>query len=297
MAHQPIEDVRAQLHSLPSQFGAPDQILKSIDIGIPVPDATIPARIYHPLHEDPSMPALVYFHGGGWSVGTIGLTHILCTKLAARLQCTVVSVEYRLAPEFPFPIPLNDACGAVDWIAHHPELLGHDNVRIAVGGDSAGANLAAVITQLAAAKDPPIPDISYQLLFCPPTDLTSEHDSMITYGQGYFATAEEFRYWIKLYAGEHDRNDPRLSPLKNRDFSSHPPSVIVTAEFDPIRDSGEEYAHRLEAAGVQTKLLRFDGQIHDFVLFGELIPESNDALDLVSDTVRSLISAECTNSF
>lgn len=230
------------------------------DIEIPSFSGVIPARLYR-AHRSHADRLLVYFHGGGWVVGSLASHDATCRFLARHAGVSVLAVDYRLAPEDPFPAAVEDARTAFMYAASSGEEWGHDIHRIAVGGDSAGGNLAAVLAQqLRRAAVRP----AFQLLLVPATDLTSESASRREFGEGYYLTTKQIDWYQEQYVGDADARDPRLSPLLAEDLSDLPPAYVAVAGFDPLRDEGEAYARRMAEAGVQVSLRRHGGLIHPF---------------------------------
>lgn len=238
-----------------------------VDLEVAGAQGRRPARCYRPedAGEGP-LPTLVLFHGGGFVIGDLDTHEGQCRRLCHDLGALVVSVDYRLAPEHPFPAAFDDALAATRWVAEHAGELGADPGRLAVGGDSAGANLAAGVAQ--ACRDGHGPALAAQLLLYPVTDLSDPggevYRSRVDNGEGYFLTRDDMRWFEACYVGGQGAADPRHSPLHGA-LAGLPPAVVVTAEFDPLRDEGEAYARALEAAGVPVTALRFDGLIHGFV--------------------------------
>lgn len=260
-----VADARATYAAAVAEYGLPAEPVNNItDRGIPGPGGAIPIRIYTPLDTlRRAMPALVYFHGGGYVLGDLDVVHSACTILANRAHAVVVSVDYRLAPEHPFPAAVEDAWAATRWVADNATLLDVDPERIAVGGDSAGATLAAV-TALAN-RDSDYPALAYQLLFYPVTDVAARSASFERNGDGYFLTAEMMAWFIGHYLPEYgDRRDERVSPLRATNLSDLPPALVVTAEYDPLCDEAEAFAQALNAAGTEATTARYPGQIHAF---------------------------------
>lgn len=232
------------------------------DLSLPGPGGVIKARLYRP-RTDGTLPGLVFFHGGGWVIGDLESHDDLCRDLAAQAGCAVLAVDYRLAPEHRFPAAAEDAIAATDWVAANAAELGMDPARVAVGGDSAGGNLAAVVAL--AARDTGRP-LAAQLLIYPVTDMSRlEGESYRTCGEGYGLTAAAMIWFRDRYlADAAAARDWRVSPLLADDLGRLPPALVVTAEFDVLRSEGEAYARRLAEAGVPTKLTRYDGTIHGF---------------------------------
>jgi len=265
--------------------GLPEPVAHVEDRAIPRPAADIPVRIYKPDGPTP-MPVLVFFHGGGWVIGSIETHDAVCRPLANAAGCIVVSVDYRLAPEHPFPAGLDDALAATEWVAANAASFDGDPARIAVGGDSAGGNLSAAVTQLA--RDRGGPSLAYQVLVYPAVDYNFETASHRENGEGYFLTRDAMEWFWKLYAGdERDRGDPRMSPLRAGDMSDLPPALVITAEFDPLRDEGEAYAARLREAGVEVTQTRYDGMIHGFFQMAALLPQGREAIAQVAAALRT----------
>jgi acetyl esterase len=232
----------------------------------------------------------VYLHGGGWVIGSIESHDAPCRELAARSGCAVVSVEYRLSPETPFPGPVDDCVAATEWIAAHGEELGVDGSRLAIGGDSAGGNLAAVVCQVAKQRGGPA--IAAQILVYPATDHGYETQSCIDNAEGYLLTMDAMHWFTGHYLGGDlsKAGDPLASPLRAGDVSGLPPALVITAEFDPLRDEGEAYGRKLEAAGVPVTIHRYDGQIHGFVGLFPLVDAGRDALQEMAEAVRAALT-------
>lgn len=237
-------------------------------------------RAYRPLGASPgdALPVLVYFHGGGWTVGNIESYDVLCRELANKSRCVVVSVAYRLAPEHEFPAAVDDASFAVNWVADNASPLAVDGERIAVGGDSAGGNLATVAALLGCDRDRP--RIAFQLLIYPATDQRGESASHADFAQGYLLTQESIRHFQRCYLrGEHDRMDWRASPLLAPRLSALPPTLILTASHDPLIDDCEAYARRLAGEGVDVTYSCYEGMIHGFFTLGKAFDAANAAVD------------------
>jgi acetyl esterase len=206
---------------------------------------------------------LVFFHGSGFVIFDLDTHDHECRMLANLGRVVVVSVDYRLAPEHKFPAAVTDARAALHWVVDHAEGLGADPARLAVGGDSAGGNLAAVVAQVA--RDEGGPPIAFQLLVYPVTDLRGGHASRVENGKGYLLTTEVMQWFEEQYLNDDtDRTDPRASPLLAASFAGLPRALVITAEYDPLRDEGDEYAQRLQADGVEVAHHRYDGAVHGF---------------------------------
>jgi len=256
------------------------------------PHGTIPLRLYRPIGStaDARLPVLVYCHGGGWVIGDLETHDTLCRELANGAGCAVVAVDYRLGPEHRFPAAVDDCIAATRWVRAHGAELCIDPALLAVGGDSAGGNLAAVITiALRDAGDPPI---AFQLLIYPATDMRRTAPSHTSNGQGYVLTSDTITYFHDHYIDDaaHDL-DWRASPLLHPDLSRLPPAFVLTAGFDPLRDEGLAYADALAAAGNATTYVCFDRQIHGFILMGKVLDEAHAAVGLCASELRRAFAA------
>ena len=251
---------------------------KNIDAG------GVPARLYKP-NNNTNLPLLVYYHGGGWVLGNVDSHDGICRALAMQSECAVLSVEYRLAPEFPFPIPHTDSVTATRWAYDNAASIGCDASRIALGGDSAGANFAAIIANMHV-----IPCV-YQLLIYPVTDCQLGHPSHQENKDGPFLTHAGMKWFVKHYlSGDQGTpTDPRVSPLLDTDevLAAAPPAFVITAEFDPLRDEGEAYAKRLAALGVAVSHVRWSSQFHGFVSLAEFLDDGKAALAASAAALRS----------
>ena len=235
------------------------------DLKIPGPAGEIPIRVYTPTVHPPA-PALIYFHGGGWVLGDLESHDHVCRALANSASCVVISVDYRLAPEHKFPAAVHDSYAATQWIADHAGELGVDASRIAVGGDSAGGNLAAVVSQIA--RDRGSPSLAYQLLIYPATDMRMNMPSIDENADGPLLTKASMHWFINHYVNSPgDRTDPLASPMLASNVRDLPPAFILTAECDPLRDEGEAYGQRLREAGVRVEVQRYPGMPHGFFSF------------------------------
>ena len=255
------------------------------DRTIPGPGGDLAIRIYRPEGAGVT-PVVVYFHGGGWVIGDIETHDGGCRSLTAASGCTVVSVDYRLAPEATFPAPVEDCFAATLWVQEHAAELGVDGTRLAVAGDSAGGNLAAVVSQLA--RDLGEPTIAFQLLVYPVTDYEFTSDSMVDNADGYMLTADMMRWFFGHYlAGDVDAvSDPRVSPLRADDLADLPPAHILTAQYDPLRDQGNAYAAALEAAGVPVEHIEYEGMFHGFFNLGSVLDTAQVAVDRAAAAIR-----------
>ena len=243
---------------------------------IPSSEIDIPIRIYTPA-GNPPFPIVVFFHGGGWVVGNLEAADSICRTLANQVGCIVVSVDYRLAPEHKFPAAVEDAYTATEWVAKNAASFQGDPERIAVGGDSAGGNLAAVVALMS--RDRNFPSLVYQLLFYPATQYGFDTDSHRQNGKDYLLTIELLVwFWHHYLSSAADGQNPHASPLLADNLSNLPPALIITAEYDPLRDEAEAYGNRLQDAGVSVKMTRYDGTIHGFVGMANVLDQGQEAL-------------------
>ena len=270
----PLPELRQQLRTMVTLMDEPAPDLPRIeDIQIPGPAGPMPARVYEGAHRDGSRrPMLAYFHGGGWVQGDLETHHGLCARLALGADALVVALDYRLAPEHPFPAAVEDCLAAYRWLRAHGRDLGGDPSRVAVGGDSAGGNLAAVVSQQAATAGAPTP--TAQILIYPAVDFALDTPSHRDLEDAHVIPRDRIVWYADQYlpAGV-DRLDPRASPLRARDLAGQPPTLLITAGFDPLRDEGHAYAEALRAAGVDVVDHEYPGQIHAFVSLTRAIPQ------------------------
>jgi acetyl esterase len=268
----------------------PPELLSVKPLSIPAPHGAIPARIYMPksLRKAGGLaPCLVFFHGGGWVIGDLDSHDVVCRKLADEGELIVISVDYRLAPEHKFPSAVDDAIAATKWIAEHARQLGIDASRLTVGGDSAGGNLAAVVS--IAARDGNGPKIAGQVLIYPATDFGMAHHSHSEPETSILLTHSVIRWFRDHYLnGAPDVDDWRASPGRAKTLARLPPSYVLTAGADPLRDEGDEYAHRLKEAGVPVTHRHFPGQFHGFFTMGKLLQQANVAAGDISAWLKAL---------
>ena len=245
----------------------------------------VPVRVYRPS-SDPGLGVLVVFHGGGWVIGSMASFDVIARQLANASNAVVVSVDYRLAPEHPYPAPLDDCWAALQWTAAHAAELGGDPSRLAVGGDSAGGNLAAVCAQRA--RDEGGPDLALQVLVYPVCDCDLDTASYLANAEGYLLEREEMQWFFDCYTdgGAHDPKDASISPLRAHDVRGVAPALVITAEYDPLCDEGEAYAARLREAGVPVEHHRYDGLIHGFFGLSAAFDAARDAVGLVGTALQ-----------
>jgi acetyl esterase len=281
--------------------GARDQMARRIAAGDPVPvarvedrkisgpDGDIPIRIYTPSGNGP-FGALVYFHGGGWVVGSIEMTDLPCRMITNAAGCVTVSVDYRLAPEHKFPAGPEDCYAATKWVAENAVAIGCDAKRIAVSGSSAGATLAAATALMA--RDRGGPKIAYQLLVYPATQReldTPSQKQFATDGYYILSRADMEWFWGHYLASDADAANPYACPARAKSLAGLPPAMVITAEFDPLRDEGEAYAARLREEGVATVLKRYNGVTHGFFGMPTVIEKSRHAIAQASAALRGAI--------
>jgi acetyl esterase len=265
--------------------GAGEPVARVEERSIAGPGGALRLRIYRPAAAE-ALPVLVYLHGGGFVTGSLDTHDALCRSLANRVPCCVASVDYRLAPEHRFPAAPEDCHAALCWAEAHADELDADAGCIAVGGDSAGGNLAAVSALLCRERGGP--RLRHQLLLYPVIAPDFETPSYRQCREGFFLSRNAMMaFWGHYLAREADRLDPIAVPLCARDLSGLPPATVVTAEYDPLRDEGEAYAERLREAGVPAELLRYDGQIHGFLNFAHRVDRARQALDDVAGRLRA----------
>ncbi|MGV3571123.1 MAG: alpha/beta hydrolase fold domain-containing protein [Ramlibacter sp.] len=277
--HPPLYTLSPQQARAAYELGAgvldlPRPALASVDdLWIPVRDGSrIPARLYRPA--DGPLPVLLYFHGGGFTIGSIASHDTLCRTLAALARCAVVSVGYRLAPEHRFPTAVDDAWDATRWLAAHAATLGVDATRLAIGGDSAGGTLATVCATLA--RDAGLP-VRQQLLFYPGTAARQQAPSHARYHQGLVLEQAHIEYFFRHYIADAERDDWRFAPLNTPDLEGVAPAWFGLAECDPLADDGLAYADKLRAAGVAVELEIYRGVTHEFIKMGRALPEARRA--------------------
>jgi acetyl esterase len=275
----------ADLAAIQAASGGGEPVHEVADRTVPGPEGTdLPVRIYRPSAE-PDLPVLVYFFGGGWTLGSIDTSDAVCRTLANATGALVLAPGYRLAPEHRFPAAVHDCHAAVRWVAAHGAELGADPGRIAVGGDSAGGNLAAAVTLLAREGGP---RLAAQLLVYPNTDYLSDTPSLRENTDPYlFNRTSVGWYWGHYLADPADGGDPLASPLRADDLSGLPPALVVTAEFDPLRDQAEEYAAALAKAGVPVVASRYDGMVHGFFCMSGELAAGRSALAEAASFLRA----------
>jgi acetyl esterase len=283
----PVEQARVFFDAM--QLPAPEVPIAHVeDRRLPGPAGDVPVRVYRP-EGNAELPALVYFHGGGWVIGSIDTHDGSCRDLANRVGCVVVSVGYRLAPENPYPAAAEDCYAVTKWVSENAAALGVDAGRIAIGGDSAGGNLTAVVALMA--RDRGGPALRHQLLVYPVTDADFGRPSYRENAEGYLLTTKAMEwFWGHYVPDPARRQDPYAAPLRAADLSGLPPAFVLTAEYDPLRDEGEALAARFEEAGVPTRLTRYDGAIHGFFAMGLLAEVARRAVDDAVSELRQALA-------
>ena len=268
----------------------PPDVAEVRNLKAPGPQGAIPLRLYRGIGTERGavLPALVYFHGGGWVIGDIDTHDGVCRLIANTSGCAVISVDYRLAPEHRFPAAVDDAVAATEWVAANAKSLGIDASRLAVGGDSAGGNLAAVVALVA--RDRSDPRLRFQMLIYPSTDLATSDDPRRERFQEFPLNAVTMNWFRDHYLrGATDHRDWRASPLRAKDLHGLPPAYVLTAGFDPLHIEGEAYANRLRDAGVPVQHRHFEGQMHGFISMGKMIAAARLATEEAARAVRAAL--------
>jgi acetyl esterase len=284
---------RALAKDMPKPPGDPEAVARVEDRTIPGPDGPLPVRIYRPTDGDDVAPGIVYFHGGGWVICDLDSHDATCRRLTNAIGAVVVSVDYRLAPEHPYPAAVEDCYAAAQWTAGHAGDLGIDPARLGVAGDSAGGNLAAAVALMA--RDRAGPALASQLMIYPVIDNTercNDYPSKTENATGYFLTTGSMVWYRDQYAPEPERAaEPYCSPLRAESLAGLPPAVVITAEMDPLRDEGEHYAELLAAAGVPVLLHRADGMFHGFFAMPDILDGAKQAHEVAAAAVREHFDA------
>jgi len=269
----------------------PPDVAEVCDLKAPGPQGDISLRLYRGMGTErgTALPALVYFHGGGWVIGDLDTHDGVCRLLANGAGCAVISVDYRLAPEHKFPAAVDDAVNATEWIAAHAADLGIDASRIAVGGDSAGANLAAVVSLTA--RDRGGPRLRFQLLLYPATDFVESDNPQRARFEGFPLNVVTMNWFRDHYLrGVGDYGDWRASPLRAPDLRSLPPAYVLTVGFDPLHAEGESYARRLRDAGVPVQHRHLERQMHGFLTMGQIIAAAKPATEEAAAAVKAALA-------
>jgi len=263
----------------------PEPVFKTSDRSVPGVGGAIPVRIFVPRHAAQPLPALVWLHGGGHVVGSLDSYDALCRQLALQADCLVVSVDYRLAPEHKFPAGVDDSFAALRWVARHAAEIGGDPDRLAIGGDSAGGNLAAVCAILA--RDAGSPSLTFQLLVYPRTAPDEEFPSHYEFAEAHLLTRKTILWFHQHYrSSDADRQDFRYAPLICKDLSRLPPTLVVVGECDPLRDDGIAYAERLRREGNAVDLANYPGMVHPFFSMGGALNAGRQAITQATDAIK-----------
>jgi acetyl esterase len=278
-----VEAARAHYANTAKAFGPGPDLREVRDISIPVEGGAIAARLYLPVEKPSGL--CVYFHGGGWTLGALDDFDALMRTLAERSGAAMLSVDYRLAPEFPFPIPVNDAIAAVRYAAANRVALGSDG-KLAVGGDSAGGNLATVAALALRGEI----EIALQLLFYPAVDTDSTRPGFAAYGTDYMLKSTDIAWFFGHYAPGVDPAEPRLAPLRTPHLTGAPPAWIGVAEYDVLTEEGVEYASKLQAAGVPATLRRYEGVMHGFARQFAIVDVSNRAIGEAATALKAALA-------
>jgi acetyl esterase len=283
-----VAEARQVIVALFGTQGDPEPVGTVEERTIPGAGGEMPTRIYMP-HGTGPFPVLVYFHGGGWVIGDLEAYDATCRALTNAAGCLVVAMEYRLAPEHKFPAAPEDCYAATCWVAANAAAIGGDPRRIAIGGDSAGGNLTAVVAQRA--RDRGGPALVYQLLMYPVTNYGYDTASYRENADGYLLTRDAIVwFWNHYLRSAADGNNPLASPLRANDLRDLPPAMVLTAEFDPLRDEGEAYAMRLQEAGVPVTFKRYAGTIHGFFSLGAVLDQGKQAMADAAAALRTIFA-------
>jgi acetyl esterase len=286
IAELTVEEARALTGMLVELGGEPAVVGDVRDVAIPVDGGEIPARVYAPETDGPH-PVVVYYHGGGWVIGDLDSHDKVARQLCRDVEAVVVVPHYRMGPEFRFPTAPHDCFATLCWVVDNGGALGADGARVALCGDSAGGNLAAVVSQMA--RDAGGPAVAFQAMVYPATNMTAQGGSLEENATGYFLERDDIAWFMGHYIDESDRKDPLASPALHGDLSNLPPAFITTCELDPLRDEGEAYGAALAANGVSAEVKRYDGMIHGVLNMAGVIDGGREMLDDVASRLRSAL--------
>ncbi|MET9800417.1 alpha/beta hydrolase [Streptomyces sp. NPDC006368] len=285
----------ADLAAVQADAGTPEPVREVFDESIPGPAGTLPVRVYRPEADQGPLPVLVYFFGGGWILGSIETSDAICRSLANAAGCLTVAVGYRLAPENKFPAAVQDCFAGLRWTAEHAARLGGDASRIAVGGDSAGGNLAAAMTLMA--RDAGDPAILAQLLVYPNTDYFADTTSRRENTDPLLFNDKSVQwYWDNYLTSPEDGRNPLASPLRASRHAGLPQALVITAEYDPLRDEGEQYAQRLRDSGVPVESTRYPGVAHGFFAMAGALDAGGRALEQAAAYLRTVFAGDSTEA-
>ena len=284
----PAEARQAYINSRRLLQNPPEDVADSRDTTVSGPLAPINTRLYRPAGTEANaiLPALVWYHGGGWLLGDLDSHDVACRRFANAAQCRVVAVDYRMAPEHPFPAAVDDCAAVTRWVFDNAASLGVDASKVAVGGDSAGGNLAAVMALMA--RDDSLPKLVFQLLIYPATDMMMTTVSSTGMGPGTPLTSATMKWFIDHYM-KTDRSDWRASPLRAASLAGTAPALVLTSAHDPLRDEGIAYAQRLEREGVRVVHLHYSDQIHGFMSMNRMIRAADQAIDVMARVLKQAL--------
>ena len=269
-------------------LGMPQAVAEVRDFTVPGPAGKIPVRLYKPENAgDDLFPVFVYYHGGGWVVCDLDTHDMYCRQVANAVGCAVVAVDYRLAPEHKYPAAAEDSYAATKWVAENASTFGGDQARLAVGGDSAGGNLAAAVCLMARDRGRFMP--IHQILVYPVIDYDFDRPSYRENAEGYLLTKSAMRWFWECYLERaEDGHQPYASPIRAETLIGLPPALVITSEYDPLRDEGEAFAARLGESGVPVELTRYDGMIHGFIRRTAIFDQAKTAQKQVADTLKEV---------
>ncbi len=281
------------LASIQASGGAVVPVGETRELTLPGPAGDLAARLYRPSGEGP-FPVLLYLFGGGWTLGTLDTCDGVCRQICADTSCMVMSVQYRRAPEHTFPAAPEDCYAAISWLAENAASLGGDPLRLGVGGDSSGGNLTAAVTQMARERGGP--SLRCQVLVYPNTDYRADTPSRREIDDpAMFNRHSVDWYWGHYLADPEDGDNPFASPLRAKSLSDLPPALVISAEYDPLRDEAEAYAHRMREDGVRVELTRYDGMTHGFFTMSGVLDDARTALRQVSEFLRTEFAEEAAD--
>jgi acetyl esterase len=290
---KPVEEstpaeAREGMRTRTAALGPFEDVAAVADLRVRVTGGEITVRLYSPGGSGPH-PVLVFYHGGGWVIGDLETHDGICRSLTNAAACAVASVDYRLAPEHRYPVAAEDSYAALQWVMANGRQLGIDPRRVAVGGDSAGGNLATAVSLMARDRHTPLP--VFQALIYPVTDCNLDTPSYLENATGYVLTREAMRWFFRHYlAREEQGREPYVSPLRAASVANLPPALVITAGCDPLRDEGEAYAVRLRDAGIPVTSTRYPGMFHGFFRMTRLLDQAKSALDEVAGALRKALA-------
>lgn len=283
----PVDQARKRMRDAFISGTPPEPVKLVEDLRIPGPNNGLPLRVYHP-NPDERLPVLVFFHGGGWTINDLDTHDAVCRKLANDAGSAVISVDYRLAPEYKYPFGLEDAYLATQWVEDNASVIKCDASRIAVGGDSSGGTMATGVSMLS--RDRNGPNIIFQVLAYPVTDYYMPGTSSYVENATGYSLNRDFMiwFWTNYLPDGANLDDPYLCPLRANDLSKLPPALIMTGEYDPLRDEGRRYAERLREAGVKVDYKHYDDQMHGFIMQFRVIDRARIALEYIAASLREV---------